>query len=77
MQGKVKFYNDAKGFGFIIPEDLSDQVFFHISQWDKGFEPPVEGDEVTYQLGSGKDGRPAAQNVVPVNGRPAANDEEM
>lgn len=68
MQGKVKFYNEEKGFGFIIPADGSEQLFFHISQVQQGYELPREGDDVTYSIGAGKDGRAAAQNVGPADG---------
>lgn len=62
MQGQVKFYNDQKGFGFIVPEDGGEDLFFHITQCEEGFEP-AEGDDVIYELGQGRDGRSAAQQV--------------
>lgn len=63
MQGTVKFYNDQKGYGFITPEDGSQDVFFHITQAEESYEMPQEGDVVTFDLGQGRDGRPAAQDV--------------
>lgn len=63
MQGTVKFYNDQKGFGFIVPADGSQELFFHITQCDAAYELPQEGDGVSYDIGQGRDGRPAATNV--------------
>ena len=64
MNGIVKFYNLEKGFGFITPEDGSADVFFHITQVAEGFEPQ-DGDNVTFEIANGRDGRPAAANVQP------------
>jgi len=64
MLGVVKFYNADKGFGFIVPEDGSDDLFFHITQATEGYEPQ-ENDEVEFAVGEGRDGRSAAQEVVP------------
>lgn len=63
MQGTIKFFNDQKGFGFIIPESEGQDIFFHITQCDAGYQYPQEGDVVSYEVGEGRDGRPAAVNV--------------
>lgn len=61
--GTVKWFNDAKGFGFITPEDGSKDLFVHFSsiQGD-GFKSLKENDKVTYEVGQGPKG-PSANNV--------------
>jgi cold shock protein len=64
MTGKVKFFNDQKGFGFIIQDSGEGDVFFHVTQCSEGYQPQ-EDDLVEYEIGEGRDGRPAAQQVTP------------
>ena len=49
--GKVKWFNDQKGFGFIAPEDGSKELFVHYQdiQGD-GFKTLAEGQEVSYEV---------------------------
>jgi CspA family cold shock protein len=63
VSGTVKWFNDAKGFGFITPEDGSRDCFVHHSaiQVD-GFRSLAEGDKVEFDLVDGEKG-PAAENV--------------
>jgi CspA family cold shock protein len=66
QQGTVKWFNDAKGFGFITPQDGAKDCFVHYSAIQgSGFRTLVEGDEVEYDLVDGEKG-PAAANVVAV-----------
>jgi CspA family cold shock protein len=53
-KGKVKFFNSAKGFGFITQDEGTD-LFFHISEIQGGTEPK-DGDRVEYEVGQGKKG---------------------
>lgn len=64
-QGKVKWFNDAKGFGFIEQDGESD-VFVHFSAIEMdGFKTLAEGDQVSFNVVQGPKG-PQAQNVVRV-----------
>ncbi len=64
--GTVKWFNDAKGFGFIAPEDGSADVFVHFSAIDaKGFRSLQEGQRVQYEVTQGPKGAQAA-GVQPV-----------
>ena len=58
ISGTLKFYNAAKGFGFITPEDGSKDVFVHASALEKaGIQSLNEGDKVTFVLEDDRKGR--------------------
>ncbi|WP_191621204.1 cold-shock protein [Marinihelvus fidelis] len=65
ITGKVKWFNDEKGFGFIEREG-QDDVFVHFrSIQSEGFKSLKEGQEVQFTIGEGRKG-PQAENVVPL-----------
>lgn len=65
MQGTVKWFNDAKGFGFISRENGED-LFVHFSNISgTGFKSLKEGQAVTFTQGQGEKG-PQAENVEAV-----------
>ena len=62
-QGTVKWFNDAKGFGFITPEDGSKDLFVHHSSIEgEGFKTLSEGQSVEFDVVQGTKG-PAAEKV--------------
>jgi CspA family cold shock protein len=58
ISGTLKFYNAAKGFGFIAPDDGSKDVFVHASALERsGIDALSEGDKVTFVLEDDRKGR--------------------
>jgi cold shock protein len=65
-RGRVKWFNESKGFGFITPEDGSKDVFVHFSAiQSSGFKTLNEGQEVEFEIQDGPKG-PSAVNVTPL-----------
>jgi CspA family cold shock protein len=66
--GTVKWFNDAKGFGFIEPEGGGDDVFAHFSAIQmEGFRTLKQGGRVSFELVQGPKGQ-LAQNIQAVAG---------
>ena len=64
--GKVKWFSDQKGFGFVTPDDGSKDVFVHHSAIQGGgFKTLAENDAVEFETEQGEKG-PRATNVVKV-----------
>lgn len=62
--GKVKWFNEKKGFGFIAQEDGGPDVFVHYSEIKKSETKALkEGDRVQFTIGLGRKG-PAALSVI-------------
>jgi CspA family cold shock protein len=63
--GTVKWFSSRKGFGFIVPDDGSDDLFVHHSEIKTdGYASLEEGQKVEFEIGEGKKG-PCATNVIP------------
>jgi len=63
--GTVKWFSSRKGFGFIVPDDGSDDLFVHHSEIKTdGYASLEEGQKVEFEIGQGKKG-PCATNVIP------------
>ncbi|MCE2493731.1 MAG: cold-shock protein [Alphaproteobacteria bacterium] len=62
--GTVKWFNAAKGYGFISPDDGSKDAFVHISAVERaGLSNLREGQRVEYELQPGRDGKSSAENL--------------
>jgi cold shock protein len=65
--GTVKFFNSAKGFGFIAPDGGGKDVFVHISAVERsGLSGLADGQKVTFDLEKDRQGRDSASNLKAV-----------
>ena len=63
--GTVKWFNPAKGYGFIEPEDGSRDVFVHISAVERaGLGTLNDGQKVSFEVMPGRDGKSSAENLA-------------
>ena len=62
--GKVKFFNDQKGYGFIAPEDGGNDAFVHISAVERaGMRTLLKDQRVSYELEEDRRGKTSAVNL--------------
>jgi len=60
LKGRLRTWNDDRGFGFIAPEDGGRQLFVHISAFPRNAPRPSIGETIFYEAGYSKDGRERA-----------------
>lgn len=60
LNGKLRSWNDERGFGFIAPRDGGREIFVHISSFPRDGSRPTIGETLIYEIGQGKDGKPQA-----------------
>jgi len=66
--GTVKWFNAAKGYGFISPDDGSKDAFVHISAVERaGLSDLREGQRVEFELQPGRDGKSSAESLSMVD----------
>ena len=64
--GTVKWFNNAKGYGFIVPEEGGEDLFAHFSAVNMdGYKTLSAGDQVQFEVTVG-DKRPQATDLVPI-----------
>ena len=71
--GRIKWFNNRKGFGFLTDCETNDDIFVHFSAIqtpDDVYKSLIEGEYVQYQPGTDKDGKSVALNVTGVAGGP-------
>ena len=63
LTGTLRTWNDDRGFGFIAPSGGGRELFVHINAFPRDGSRPTAGESLAYELGRGKDGKPAAVRV--------------
>ena len=68
IKGTVKWFNPVKGYGFISPDDGSNDAFVHISAVERaGLSDLKEGQQVEFELTRGQNGKTSAENLTLVD----------
>ena len=75
-EGILKVWDDGRGYGFIEPVGGGERIFVHIKSIGEIATRPRVGDRVGYDVGRGRDGRPAAENVVIAGANPRQREAE-
>jgi CspA family cold shock protein len=62
--GTVKWFNPAKGYGFIQPDGAAKDIFVHVSAVERaGMQTLRDGQKVNFEIQTGNDGRMSAENL--------------
>lgn len=76
--GKVNWFNDSRGFGFIAPDNKSEELFVHQSSiHSEGFRSLTNGDAVEFEIKQGNDGKTKAVEVTAPGGAPLKKRKEV
>ncbi|MAD76628.1 MAG: DNA-binding protein [Rheinheimera sp.] len=73
LTGKVVHWRDDKGFGFVVPDNDTQQVFFHIRDFTDSKIRPTEGCRLQFSLSQDKQGRPLAIELQVISGSRSAS----
>lgn len=63
VKGKISFYNEQRGFGFLIREDNNERLFYHCSDLEDDKHNPQQNDIVSFEVAEGREGKEKAIKV--------------
>ena len=64
IDGTLTKWNDDRGFGFITPTQGGAEIFAHVSAFPRDGQRPRIGERLTFEIGTGKDGKKQARNIL-------------
>lgn len=64
IEGTLTKWNDDRGFGFITPAQGGPEIFAHVSVFPRDGQRPRLGERLTFEVGTGKDGKTQAKNIL-------------